>query len=152
MWTPFRDTYEVDTLDRVGLRYINRIVLPSGHPLDWDGYIDRKLTAATLEVPGPGSPSLARSMHTIFWHEDDYRIKFQFGIHNSDFPNPVAKREFILDYDCFSVGPVDAADAPNCLVSYNKLIESLFEQSIGDKLREDMRTGERTPHVDPEGG
>ena len=138
LWEKFQNIYQVETLERVGLRYINQIVLPSGEPLDWKGYIDEKIIAATLDVPAPESHRLCRSTHATYWLQDDHRITFQYGIQNSDFPNPLVKREFVLDYDCSSMGPTDASDAENCLIRYNELIDTLFEINIGDRLREDM--------------
>jgi len=77
-------------------------------------------------------------MHALHLGAADHRITFQFGINNSDFPNPVAKRAFVLDYDCCSVGPVDASDAETCVGKYNQVIHDLFEASIGDRLRQDL--------------
>ncbi|MBE9479587.1 MAG: TIGR04255 family protein [Chloroflexi bacterium] len=138
LWKIFQDLYHVETLERVGLRYINQIVLPSGDPLDWREYIDEEIIAATLGVPTPADHRLCRSTHATYWLDDDHRITFQFGIQNSDFPNPLVKREFVLDYDCSSMGPTDASDAENCLIRYNELIDTLFELNIGNGLREDM--------------
>lgn len=138
LWEEFQQIYHVQPLERVGLRYINEISLATGNPLSWDGYIDQKLLAAILGFPSPEGHALSRSFHEIRWGGDDHRLAFRFGIHNSDYPNPVAKREFILDYDCFSSGPVDAAYALDLLAVYNRLIENLFEQSIDDHLRRDM--------------
>jgi len=138
LWEKFQAIYNVQKLDRVGLRYINQITLPSGNPLDWHNYINDKIISATLDIPSLDEHDLARSMHRIHWVKTDHRITFQFGIHNSDFPGPIAKKEFILDYDCFSVGPTDASNASKFLMIYNEMIGNLFEKSIGEKLRELM--------------
>ena len=83
-------------------------------------------------------------MHTIQWLSEDHRIKFQFGIHNRDWPNPIAKKEFILDYDCVSIGAADASEVRNCFINYNQLIDTLFDNSIDEKLREEMHPIENT--------
>lgn len=142
LWKAFQKVHQVETLDRIGLRYINEIALPSGDPLAWDGWINEKIIGATLGVAAPAAHNLARSMHRIFWVADDHRVVFQFGIHNSDFPNPVAKREFVLDYDCFSTVPTDAPEAEKYLLQFNDLIDDLFEKSIAEQLRQQMGVNE----------
>lgn len=138
LWTRFNTIYGVKQLERAGLRYINQIVISSGDPVQWEGYIKDNLLKAILGIQGLENHSLARSMHTINWGHEDHRITFQFGIHNSDFPSAITKKEFILDYDCYSLGVVDASDAIGCLSSYNEIIARLFEQSIESGLRELM--------------
>ncbi|MCK4785752.1 MAG: TIGR04255 family protein [Desulfobacteraceae bacterium] len=152
LWGKFNSIYSVQTLNRVGLRYIDRIVLPSGDPLDWKGYINENIIAATLQITSPKDHDLARSMHAVYWLKDDHQITFQFGIYNSDFPNSVAKREFVLDYDCSSIGSTEASDAVKCLRHYNSLLKDMFEDSIDDLLREDMGVIEDATDSNLKGG
>jgi len=137
-WSAFQDLFDIKLLTRVGLRYINGIILTEGNPLDWSGYIDNKLISATLEIPEPPGPRLARSMHAVHWTQEDRRVVFNFGIHNRDFPNAVTRREFILDYDCFSVGTIEATELVTLFRRYNDTLSSLFEESIGERLRDRM--------------
>jgi uncharacterized protein (TIGR04255 family) len=81
---------------------------------------------------------LSRSLNVIYWHSDDHLVKFQYGMQNADFPSPIAKKEFVLDFDCYSIGPIEASDAESHLTRYNELMVRLFERSIGQRLREDM--------------
>lgn len=138
LWGAFLAEYQLAVLNRVGLRYINEIRLASGSATDWRGWISAPVIAGVLGVPTPQGVQLSRSMSLVFWEGEDYRIRFQYGVHNSDFPNPVVKREFILDYDCFSTSPLDVSQVENCLRTYNEMIDALFEQHIGDELRKDM--------------
>ena len=142
LWSKFRECYPVDASNRVGLRFINEIRLPTGEPLDWEGYIAKPILDATLGVQSPEGADWARSMHELQWLEDDYRLALRFGIYNNEFPGPVSQRVFILDYDCVSLGSVDAAKAEECLLCYNKRIGTEFERSIDNKLRAEM--GETT--------
>jgi uncharacterized protein (TIGR04255 family) len=141
LWESFQEIYQLKTLSRVGLRYINQINFPTGDPFEWKGYIKEDVLNSTLGITVPDNHRIGRSMHTIYWLGEDHRIKFQYGIHNRDFPNSVAKREFILDYDCFSIGLVSADEANQLLVKYNELIGQAFERSIDESLRREMGTG-----------
>lgn len=137
-WGAFQKLYQVESIDRIGVRYINIITLPSGNPFDWSGYIQEDILKAAIGVAPPPGHDVLRSMHALYLGATDHRITFQFGIHNSDFPNPVAKRSFILDFDCCSVGPVEGSEAEACVRQYNVVIHDLFEGSIGNLLRQDL--------------
>ena len=138
LWSPFREVYPVDLLTRVGLRYVNQISLPTGDALDWDGWLAKEIVASTLASPAPTTLGLARSMHVAVWQGDDHGVRFQWGINNSDYPNTITKKEFVLDYDCFTVGDTDTSDAAKLLRDYNIIIDDLFERSIETKLRDEM--------------
>lgn len=138
LWSPFLHIYPVKVLDRVGLRYVNQILLLSGQALDWDGWLAEGIVAATLKTPEPAALQLARSMHVVVWKGDDYGVRCQFGINNSDFPNAITKREFILDYDCYTVGATEISEVERLLQDYNRTIEGLFERSIAQKLKDEM--------------
>jgi len=141
LWEKFQATYPVQTLTRAGLRYINQVSLPTGDALDWKGYIGQHLIDAALGVGRSDGSRLARSWHEMHWTAEDHRMAFRFGIFNSDFPSPVAHREFILDYDCFSIGESPAAAAVELLGRYNGYVDVMFEASIGDELRHVMGAG-----------
>ncbi len=138
LWNPFLQVHPVEILKRVGLRYVNQIVLQTGSGLDWNGWLAEEIVASTLRFPAPVTIGLARSMHVAIWQGEDYGVRLQWGINNSDYPNAITKREFILDYDCFTVGDTEAGNATKLLDEYNKVIEDLFERSIEQKLRDEM--------------
>lgn len=137
-WERFRRECQVKLLARAGLRYINKISIPEGDPLDWGGYVHGDVIAATIGVESPENMDLARSMHQIHWTADDHRITLRFGLANDDFPNAIAKREFILDLDCFTVGEREADEALAILDQFHGCIEVLFETTIEERLREEM--------------
>ena len=86
--------------------------------------------------------SITRSMHQLHLRIDDYKIIFQFGAFNSEFPNTITQKEFILDYDCISE---EEHEPNNVLVKFkqfNTQISGLFEQSINANLREIMKKGD----------
>ena len=138
LWSKFQSVYPVAVLTRVGLRYINQIVLPTGNALEWTGWLSEEVVAAALKFPTPATLGLARSMHVAIWQGDNHGVRFQWGISNSDFPNTITKKEFTLDYDCYTVGEVEASDARKLLGQYNGIIDDLFDKSIAGKLKDEM--------------
>ena len=145
LWDTFTRAYDVRALSRTGLRYVNQIRLDTGLALDWSGLISDRLTRAVVDVEEDNASAISRSMHELHTTFDSHRLTFRFGIHNADFPNPVAAREFVLDYDCFSIGTEQPSDAEGLLDRYHLCIEEAFESSIEDGLRDLMGRVENAP-------
>lgn len=145
---PFRDhsrlaidallaEYHPDHFNRIGLRYINEVNFNEGNPLDWDGLLHPNLIVAANAGAAEGD-QIVRSMHQTVLRNGDYTTAFNYGLLNPDFPNALARRLFVLDYDCSRMGPIPAAEALATLDAGNTICESLFERSIGIGLREKM--------------
>jgi uncharacterized protein (TIGR04255 family) len=137
LWERFQTIYSVETLSRIGLRYINVIEI-DGNPLDWAGLIAPTLLDM-FAIPSPEDHGLLRAIHTVFWGSEDTLVKFSYGIYNTEFPAPPVHRQFILDYDCYSVAPKDARDIRDTLIQYITVIYGLFERGITNGLRDIMR-------------
>lgn len=136
VYNHFVENYSPSIITRVGLRYVNEISL-DGNPFEWQNLLNENLYSTLNAFPNMRS-SFARSMHQLHFTGDDYKIVFQFGIFNSEFPNTIAKKEFILDYDCISEEEIEPQEVIGKFTRFNDLICELFEQSIGDGLREIM--------------
>lgn len=132
----FRELYPVAIAKRVGLRYINEIKIDEGHAFDLEKYINKNLCSITNQFLSENDKPL-RSMHLLELKENEYNFKFQYGMFNSGYPNPIASKEFVLDYDC-SIKDVDINEIFSILQDSNKLIYKWFEKSIEDGLREKM--------------
>lgn len=129
--------YPIENVNRIGLRYINEISLDSGNPFDWNNLIDKSLFAVP-EKFSKSSEDILRSMQVLDIEEDDYLLRFQFGLYNSEYPNPIARKEFVLDYDCFIKGEIEQYEIFKHAERCNKVISKWFEKSIEDGLREIM--------------
>lgn len=134
---PFIETLEVKLINRIGLRYVNQIVSPSNEdPLNWTEYINPQLIsslsfALTRECP------VSRNFTQQYFKFPAADVLFSSGIWNDDFPNPIAAKSFILDFDCSSTVPREASDITlrTEIKSYNEIVEKLFEASIKEPLR-----------------
>lgn len=65
-------------------------------------------------------------------------MTFQFGVHNPDFPARVRRRLFVLDFDCFYQGLQDGNEVLDQVELFHGRIETLFESSITQSLRDMM--------------
>lgn len=132
----FKELYK-PIFTRVALRYINKISFSEGATFDFDNLVNPALLAPTLEYRGFGLTRSVGSMNII----DDKSIQtnFTYGFVNPEFPNKIAKREFILDFDCYvHLGNVIDSVKPIILDLRNK-VNNLFEKSILDGLRNKMK-------------
>lgn len=123
-------------IKRTGLRFINDISLPEGNPFDWAPFINPSLIAS-LDFP-PENRNLSRSMGVIELIRDDHRVLFQFGMYNPEYPNKIARKIFVLDYDCYTTDKLNISEIKDKIGILQKDEEKLFESSIEDGLREKM--------------
>lgn len=119
-------------VSRVGLRYVNQITLSEGHPLEWTGFIKEPLISSINFVEKQNE--LSRLIGIIELNRSEYSIKFQYGLFNSEYPNPIAKKEFLLDYDCYSRNETHLSSVLGQVDTYHNAIKELFRYSILDDL------------------
>lgn len=126
------------TCSRVAMRYTNIIAFPEGNTYDFKDLIHDDLLNATLFFSKEG---LARSIGAMNMIDDDgIRVNFVYGFLNQKgFPNKISKREFVLDYDCSIDDIVQSPQIEPYLVKLRTKVNLLFNKSILEKLREQMK-------------
>jgi len=136
IFNKFTDTFGDSQIGRLGLRYVNNIDIDERNPLNWSKYINTNLLSSFKFVDD--KKSISRVFNNLEMKYDDKNIKFQYGMHNPDYPSPIKKKMFILDYDVYYTGEFDRSDLPVVIERYHDQIISLFENSIRDGLRDKM--------------
>ena len=141
---PFFDIYNViKVVNRIGLRYINQIKIPTGDPFDWNNLINPSMCSVVREfVKGEYKKSVKRCMQSLDIKEKDSDIRLRFGLFNSEYPNKIARKEFVLDYDCYLREELDVREVFDKVKALHVNIKHWFEESIQEGLREIMRGGE----------
>jgi uncharacterized protein (TIGR04255 family) len=136
----FNKAYEKMTVTRTGLRYSYRIDRLEGGSFDWNDLISKYLTSPIEFYRN--TDELARVMiqieltKEIKSTEENYRVILQAGLQNSiDHPNPITSKEFVLDYDCFTVEDKTVLSALGLVDTFSIEILDLFNASITDGLR-----------------
>lgn len=133
----FVKKFDVKTIKRIGLRYVNEITLPKDKDvLDLGKYISKSLIS-NLDLVKDSGMKTSRTINQIMLRNDDVYITFNSGMVNKDYPNEIVNKEFLLDYDCVSKFPIDVNNISlvDIAKKYNKYIEGLFELSIEQGLR-----------------
>ena len=117
----------------IGLRYVNQIKIKDYSKLD--EYINPNLHLINKEFD---KDNLIQSINRTELKIDDYRLAFQFGQFNPEYPNVSSEKEFILDYDCILEDDEDYNNIITNLHKMHEIISNRFESDIRDKLREEM--------------
>jgi len=121
---------------RLGLRYINNISSNDGSPLDWSHLVNEDLLGLfSFNIP---ETQAVRIFHNLEFKYPEFNLRFQFGMHNPDYPAAIRQKIFILDFDAYLKGLVDINQIPDMLDKFHFAIQSLFERSISKRLREIM--------------
>ena len=128
------------TASRTGLRYVN-IFSP-------DEISIRKTHLATgiagaLDAPKvkcDGGTAPIRSLSLSEYRNDNMSINFRFGLFNKNYPYMAKGTDFVLDYDCFTLDPLqDPSDVMKIIIEAHSNIQVLFENSISDSMRRVLR-------------
>lgn len=121
-------------INRFGVRYINNIRVLESDPLNWDDYIAPQLIAS-ISIP-KDKDKISRSFHNLEMNYDTYNLRFNYGIHNPDYPAIIKQKVFILDIDVYQAGIQTKEDVFENLPIFQSKIQEFFETSITEKFRE----------------
>jgi len=120
-------------VSRIGLRYINQIIVKEGNPFEWTGLIKEPLICSRRFIEGING--VRRLMGVLELNTSDYFIRFQYGWFNSEYPNPIARKEFLLDYDCSSTNEMNfSSGLISQIDNFHDAIKELFNNSKFDEL------------------
>lgn len=127
----------ISSLNRIGLRYINRFDLDVDvlGSIKWDNFFSKNLVGSIIFGNKLGYP-LVRSMDNLHLRKDDHDIVIRYGIWNRDFPSENTRKEFVLDIDIFSKLPLEKIeDVEEIIKQYNQETENIFEEAIGVEIK-----------------
>ncbi len=122
-------------INRLGLRYVNRVELQEPNPMDWARYL-ADYTLAILQQADP--KQIARALHVLELNLGDFNLRFQYGMPNPDFPAPIKRKLYVLDLDAYARGPQENNRIGSSLDAFHAAIQERFEATITDALREKM--------------
>lgn len=123
-------------INRLGLRYINEISFDETNFFDWEKYLNKDLLS--IFNIARNKDTILRGFNNLVLNYENMILIFHYGMHNPDFPAPIRKKIFILDYDAYYEGLQDLKDIESNLSIFRKEIKKIFEENIEDGLREVM--------------
>lgn len=120
-------------INRLGLRYINHISIPNGNPLEWQDFLNGSMLGIFDFYPD--KQAISRAFHVLEFNFDEFNLKFQYGMHNPDYPASIKKKVFALDLDAYRQGSLTLEEIRQDLDTFHSRIQELFELSITEQLR-----------------
>lgn len=130
------DAFDNLQVKRLGLRYIDRIELDEPKPTDWSKYFHQHLLAIFGLSDNP--KTISRAFHVLELNYDDYSLRFQYGMPNPDYPGPIRKKIFTLDYDAYCTLLLNREEIAHYLTTFHDKLKVAFEEVITDTLRKKM--------------
>lgn len=126
---------------RIGLRFINEFVIrEDGNALEWGGLLAADIATGVRPSFANGL-RMTRSMHQVTALKEDITCVVSYGLHNPDFPNPIVRRQFVLDQDSSVSGGIPEADAKRKIDALYVVGRDIFEASIDAGIRQRMEAG-----------
>jgi uncharacterized protein (TIGR04255 family) len=120
-------------VSRLGLRYINNIMLDNGTPFSWEDYLNENMLS--IFKLAPDQKTLTRALSILEFNFNDFNVRYQFGMPNPDYPAQIKRKFFVIDLDAYYQGLLERDEVEANLTRFHDKIQTLFEQSITDKLR-----------------
>lgn len=130
-------SYEDAQVSRLGLRYINEVnIQDEDNYFEWEPYFNSNMLCI-FAMPNE-QERISRAFHNLEMDYADFRLRYQYGMHNPDYPSAIRSKVFVLDFDAFSEGLQEFHEIGSQLDDYHAAIQRLFEHSITDQLRQKM--------------
>jgi len=128
------DSYPELAVNRFGLRYVNNIDLREENPLEWLRFLDAKLLN-NLQMPF-NMEFLSRFFTSLDFNFSNMNLRFQYGNHNPDYPAPIKRKLFVLDFDAYLQIYHEKKDIFCNLDIFHSKIEEYFESCITQEFRD----------------
>lgn len=127
--------------NRIGMRYINKIELPSETKEDifaWENYISNDILNNITFIPK--EKLLQTILVTDFrsFTDENILFKLQTGIPNPNKPADIVKKSFLIDIDGYTTTE-EIGSAVEKLDKIHQQEKEIFEKCIKDELRKKMR-------------
>ena len=130
------NAYPKSQVKRLGLRYIDNIDIQENNPTEWDKYLRPELN--TIFAIAEKKEAISRAFHVLEFNYGEDLLRFQFGMFNPDYPAPIKKKIYTLDYDMYVARLLDQTDIGDTLDRFHEKVGRYFENVITDELRKVM--------------
>jgi uncharacterized protein (TIGR04255 family) len=130
------DAFDNLQVKRLGLRYIDKIEVDEKDPTDWSTYLSPNLLGSFNLADD--RKTIARVFNVIEFNYGDYNLRFQYGMLNPDYPAPIRKKVFTLDWDAYCTLLLSKEEIAQNLERFRTKLKVAFEEVITDGARKKM--------------
>ncbi|MCK5723742.1 MAG: TIGR04255 family protein, partial [Gammaproteobacteria bacterium] len=129
-------SYPKIQVKRLVLRYVDNIDIPNESPTEWDKYLKPELN--TIFALAGNRETISRAFHVLEFNYGEDFLRFQFGMFNPDYPAPIKKKIYTLDFDMYVTKILNKTDIEETLDRFHEKVSEFFEEVITDELRKIM--------------
>lgn len=130
------DAYPKLQVKRLGLRYIDNIEIVEENPTEWEKYLKPELNS-TFAI-ADNKETISRAFHVLEFNYGEDLLRFQFGMFNPDYPAPIKRKVYTLDFDMYVTKLLDKTDIEQTIDRFHEKVNHSFEAVITDELRNIM--------------
>lgn len=114
-------------IGRVGLRYINNITEKATNNLFSWPMLNQNLLSSFSILRKEEQKKLSRFFGLLEFNYDEFNLRFQYGMHNQDYPSVIFKKMFTLDFDAYAQGCfLREGDIRELLVKFHSAIKEMI--------------------------
>lgn len=140
IFNTFFKLYPNIIITRMGLRYINQITMGETDYFNWSKYLNNSLIKFTDFHTDKTKIRRLLNISEVALDEDTV-LSFKYGILNSTYPSAIVKKEFTLDYDCYTAIQFEKEIFLTKLNEYHDYVKRNFELSIKNAFRAILNHG-----------
>lgn len=141
IFSKLQELHPSQAFNKIGLRYINEIKLNESNPLDWKQYIHSELISP-LNFFSAKDGDLSKELVQLSLNKSDFSVGLVIGMWNSEYPNPITKKELIMDIDCRTLVPIEASEVLAKTTELNAFATEVFERATSDEFKSRLLTAE----------
>jgi uncharacterized protein (TIGR04255 family) len=127
----FCSQFDIKSFTRVGLRYINNILLPTNEPASLTRYVHPMIDLKRLRIE-----NVEQFASEIRTRVENHMVTLR-GVLLS--PLPDGKLIYVLDIDSYSEQPHKPAQIPEVLEKYHEIVQLVFLDHITEEYKNIMR-------------
>ncbi len=126
-------------IKRTGIRFINIFDFEINSFQDASLYFSKSITGHFSKIQNTEKCTRAMTINEFIY--DDIKLRIQAGFFNPDYPAVIRRNYFVIDLDAYIAMPHLINDTEEYFKKLHDIIEENFENSITDKLRNEVLNG-----------
>lgn len=127
------------TIQRTGIRFVNVFDFPISDFKKAQDYFSSSITGQYSDMTEIENCSRSFMINEFIY--DEVKLRAQSGFFNPDYPAPIKRNHFVLDFDAYIDFPHLINNTEPYFKKLHGTIEKKFEELITEKLREDILNG-----------
>ena len=133
---PLNELIRVDAqipVMRTGVRFVNVFTGLASNEEQLSEYFQPMISSSFANIVD--RDLCVRQVQVCEYLKENFKMRVQSGVFNSDYPARIKKWDFVLDFDCYVDTPHILSEVPASIDLLHEAIQRKFEALVTDKLR-----------------